>query len=263
MGMKPGLEGVAAAETKISLVDGERGRLIYRGHRAEDLARTRSPEEVAFLLWNGTLPDPDEREAVRRQWAGARVLPGYLKGLIAAIPREVQMTDVLRTAVSAMGDASFEGPPTPEQAIRIAALLPSIIAFRRHHLAGTEPPAPADQAPTRRLSTAAATAPTRAISDSPDIATPVSPQRVVPPPPPPVARPQPAPVAPRSGPSFFGRLVRAFGVLLLIALLAAAIAAAVLTLTDAGQDSDVGRLISDQIDQQIDNLRDFIERNLP
>lgn len=142
MDMKPGLEGVAAAETKISLVDGERGRLIYRGHRAEDLARTRSPEEVAFLLWNGTLPDPDEREAVRRQWAGARVLPGYLKGLIAAIPREVQMTDVLRTAVSAMGDASFEGPPTPEQAIRIAALLPSIIAFRRHHLAGTEPPAP-------------------------------------------------------------------------------------------------------------------------
>jgi len=133
----------------------------------------------------------------------------------------------------------------------------------RAGLAGTEPPAPADQAPTRRLSTAAATAPTRAISDSPDIATPVSPQRVVPPPPPPVARPQPAPVAPRSGPSFFGRLVRAFGVLLLIALLAAAIAAAVLTLTDAGQDSDVGRLISDQIDQQIDNLRDFIERNLP
>src|SRR5690606_31448707 len=119
-----------------------KGRLIYRGHRAEDSARTRSPEEVAFLLWNGTLPDPDEREAVRRQWAGARVLPGYLKGLIAAIPREVQMTDVLRTAVSAMGDASFEGPPTPEQAIRIAALLPSIIAFRRHHLAGTEPPAP-------------------------------------------------------------------------------------------------------------------------
>ena len=59
MGMKPGLEGVAAAETKISLVDGERGRLIYRGHRAEDLARTRSPEEVAFLLWNGTLPDPE------------------------------------------------------------------------------------------------------------------------------------------------------------------------------------------------------------
>jgi len=133
----------------------------------------------------------------------------------------------------------------------------------RAGLAGTEPPAPSDQAPTRALATAPATAPTRRISDSPDIATPVSPQRVVPPPPPPIARPQPAPAPARSGPSFFGRLVRAFGILILIALLAAAIAAGVLTLTDAGQDSDVGRLVSDQIDQQIDNLRGFIERNLP
>ena len=134
----------------------------------------------------------------------------------------------------------------------------------RAGLAGTEPPAPADQAPTRALATGPATAPTRAIADSPDIATPVAPQRVVPPPPQPVARPRPAPPPPRrSGPSFFGRALRALGVLLLIALLAAAIAAAVLTLTDAGQDSDVGRLISDQIDQQIDNLRDFINRNLP
>jgi citrate synthase len=140
LSVKPGLEGVVAAETKISHVDGERGRLIYRGHRAEDLARTRSLEEVAFLLWNGVLPDSGERETIRREWASARVLPGYLKDLIAAIPREVEMTDVIRTAVSALGSASFEGPPTREQAIRIAAVLPTIIAFRRHHLAGSEPP---------------------------------------------------------------------------------------------------------------------------
>jgi citrate synthase len=142
LSVKPGLEGVVAAETKISHVDGERGRLIYRGHRAEDLVRTRSLEEVAFLLWNGVLPDSGERETVLREWASARVLPESLKDLIAAIPREVEMTDVLRTAVSALGSASFEGPPTREQAIRVAAVLPSIIAFRRHHLAGSEPPEP-------------------------------------------------------------------------------------------------------------------------
>jgi len=142
MSVKPGLEGVVAAETGISLVDGERGRLIYRGHRAEDLIHTLSVEEVAYLLWNDRLPDSSEREAVRNAWAEARVLPESLKSLIAAIPREVEMTDVIRTAVSAMGDTSFGWPPTREQAIRIAAVLPSIIAFRRHHLAGTEPPEP-------------------------------------------------------------------------------------------------------------------------
>jgi serine/threonine-protein kinase len=130
----------------------------------------------------------------------------------------------------------------------------------RAGLAGSEPPAPTGEAPTRRL--APATAPTRPISDSPDIATPVSPAPIVTRPAP---RPAPPPIVtparPRR-PSFAGRLLRALGVLLLIAILAAAIAAAVLSLTNAGQDSEVGRLITDQIDQQIDTLREFIRQQL-
>ena len=86
-------------------------------------------------MWNGALPNPDKREAIRREWAKARVLPGYLRDLIATIPPQAEMTDVLRTAVSAMGSASFDGQPNEEQAVRIAAVLPSIIAFRRHRLA--------------------------------------------------------------------------------------------------------------------------------
>lgn len=103
MGVKPGLEGIVAAETEISLVDGEGGRLIYRGYRVEDLANNHIPEEVANLLWKGSLPDVSEREAIRHKWAKGRVLPGFLKDLIATIPREVEMTDVIRTAISALG----------------------------------------------------------------------------------------------------------------------------------------------------------------
>ena len=55
-----GLEGVSVGETEIALVDGENGRLIYRGHDAEELAHEATFEQVAYLLWNGKLPDDDE-----------------------------------------------------------------------------------------------------------------------------------------------------------------------------------------------------------
>ena len=52
-----GLQGVSLGETEIALVDGENGRLIYRGHDAERLAHESTFEATAFLLWNGRLPD--------------------------------------------------------------------------------------------------------------------------------------------------------------------------------------------------------------
>ena len=55
-----GLQGVSLGETEIALVDGENGRLIYRGHDAERLAHESSFEATAFLLWNGRLPDDAE-----------------------------------------------------------------------------------------------------------------------------------------------------------------------------------------------------------
>src|SRR3989449_9986975 len=71
----PGLEGVVAAETAVSEVDGANGRLIYRGgYLIEDLAKVASFEETAYLLWNGALPDKQQLETVRRQMAAARRL---------------------------------------------------------------------------------------------------------------------------------------------------------------------------------------------
>ncbi len=55
--------------------------------------------------------------------------------------------------------------------------------------------------------------------------------------------------------------MRVLGLLLLIGVLAAVIAAAVLLVTDAGQNTDISQFIEDQIDEQIQSLRDFIEQN--
>src|SRR3954462_4293682 len=45
-----GLEGVVAAETRLSDVDGEQGRLVIAGHAVENLAGQKSFEAVVALL---------------------------------------------------------------------------------------------------------------------------------------------------------------------------------------------------------------------
>src|SRR4029077_9056520 len=71
----PGLEGVVAAQTAVSEVDGANGRLIYRGgYLIEDLAPTVTYEEVAYLLWQGELPDKAQLNALRKQMSAARPL---------------------------------------------------------------------------------------------------------------------------------------------------------------------------------------------
>ena len=70
----PGLEGVVAARTEISLVDGGNGRLVYRGYVIADLAEDMSFEEVAHLLWYGRLPTRAELDALTLELAGSRTL---------------------------------------------------------------------------------------------------------------------------------------------------------------------------------------------
>src|SRR2546426_12394691 len=57
---KAGLEDVIAARSAICRLDGEAGRLYYRGHEIGDLARAGSFEDVTALLWFGELPSTAE-----------------------------------------------------------------------------------------------------------------------------------------------------------------------------------------------------------
>src|SRR5260221_7047669 len=100
----PGLEGVVAAQTAVSEVDGANGRLIYRGgYLIEDLAPAVTYEEVAYLLWNGELPDKAELDALRKQMASARILNKAARGALMSTDPATDPMDVLRTVVSAQG----------------------------------------------------------------------------------------------------------------------------------------------------------------
>ncbi len=68
-----GLDGVVVADTAMSEVDGEAGRLIVRGHAIEDLTATRGFEGVAALLWEGYADGGGDEGAVRAGLAAARV----------------------------------------------------------------------------------------------------------------------------------------------------------------------------------------------
>ncbi len=136
---KGGLEGIVAATTAISKVDGTAGRLIYRGYDIHDLARTTTFEEVAHLLWFGHLPNQQELSDLHARFVAERTIPDMVMSTIRSLPTKTEPMDVLRTAVSAWGALSISGKPTIEQAIAATARFPLFMAAFNRLRHGQEP----------------------------------------------------------------------------------------------------------------------------
>lgn len=131
-GSRRGLENVTVGETRLSRIDGARGRLVLAGHDATTLARGRSFEEVWYLLHTGTLPvDPS---FTRRIGAlRTRALDG---AALAAIARSGgSFMARLQAAIAATGAAFglvpwHERDPevVAEEALQLAAVMPVLVA---------------------------------------------------------------------------------------------------------------------------------------
>lgn len=134
-----GLKGVVCTETALSDIDGEKGRLIYRGYDARELAQAYSFEAVAHLLWYGHIPNEEQLLKLKEKFVSARELPQFLKTIINEIPEEFDMLSVIRTAVSAYPLQSYE-KPTVDDAIQLTSLIPAIIAYREAQLDEKEMP---------------------------------------------------------------------------------------------------------------------------
>jgi len=127
-----GLEGVVAAKTALSKVEGTAGRLIYHGYNIHDLARTLSFEEIAYLFWFGKLPNKIELVDLKVRLLEQRTLPAVVLEVLRALPPTTAPMDALRTAVSAWGAAAIQGQPDIEQAIALTARFPLFLAaFQR------------------------------------------------------------------------------------------------------------------------------------
>jgi citrate synthase len=145
-----GLAGVIAADTHLSRVDGEQGKLIYRGYRIRDLGANASFEEVVYLLWYGDLPTLSELEAFEQELAARRELPAAIVEAMQTYPREAHPMAVLRTVVSHLGlldpdaDASDE-ESARDKAMRLTAVLPTIVAAWERIRNGQQPLNPREE----------------------------------------------------------------------------------------------------------------------
>jgi len=135
----PGLEGIVASQTAISMVDGANGRLVYQGYVIADLAEEMSFEEVAFLLWEGRLPTRSELEALSLELAANRSLTQAANITLDALPNDTDPMDVLRSVVSVQGVKHRLAKPTIPLAIHAAASFPTILAMFYRKQLGLEP----------------------------------------------------------------------------------------------------------------------------
>jgi len=124
--MADGLEGVVAAATRLSDVDGERGRLTIAGHAVEELAPNAAFEEVVYLLLNGRLPREDEHRRFSADLADRRALPSATLGAVRdAAAAGARPMDALRMAVATLGLGRAEDPV--DDALTAIAATPAIV----------------------------------------------------------------------------------------------------------------------------------------
>ena len=142
-----GLEGVVAAETRLSSVDGEAGELIIAGFPVEELASRASFEETVYLLWHNALPDSEQLESFREALAARRTLPAATLDLLrAAASQEAPTMDALRMAAGTVsldvhqGEVAVDG--SYAEALALVARLPTIVAAYWRLLSGEEPVTP-------------------------------------------------------------------------------------------------------------------------
>jgi citrate synthase len=141
---KAGLEDVVATRSAICRVDGEQGRLFFRGYEIGDLARGATFEDVTYLLWFGELPDAAEAAEHRRRLAATRGLPKEIRTLLEGLPRDTHPLDALRTAVSLAAaydpDTRASDPDANvRKAYRLMNLVPETVAAWQRIRTGRAP----------------------------------------------------------------------------------------------------------------------------
>ncbi|HSD71108.1 MAG TPA: 2-methylcitrate synthase [Woeseiaceae bacterium] len=134
-----GLAGVSAGETRLCTVGKEGAGLTYRGYDIYDLADRATFEEVAYLLLYGKLPNARELAAYIIRLKSMRGLPEQLKQVLEVIPGDTHPMDVLRSAVSLLGNFEPEGDFSNQGRVadRLLACLPSMLLYwHRFHTDG-------------------------------------------------------------------------------------------------------------------------------
>ncbi|MEM7130372.1 MAG: citrate synthase/methylcitrate synthase [Chloroflexota bacterium] len=129
-GFVPGLEGIIAAQTQLSAIDGKKGQLVISGYPLEEIASQATFEELIYLLWYHHLPTTKELNDFARQLTQWRTLPDATLSLLSYAAKEKKtVMDALRMAV---GTLDLELATEPNDRLRLAcaiqARMPMVVA---------------------------------------------------------------------------------------------------------------------------------------
>jgi citrate synthase len=139
-----GLQNVVVGQTRLSLVNGAEGKLIYVGYKIEDLAEHACFEEVIYLLWHGELPNRQQLNEIRQALYAEMHLPAAVMETLCAFPKDATPMAVLRTTVSmlALYDPKADDNSLEEnrrKALQLTAKVPVIVAAWERARNGKEP----------------------------------------------------------------------------------------------------------------------------
>jgi citrate synthase len=142
-----GLADVVAASTSISDIDGQEGRLFYRGYDIHDIAGRVSFEECVHLLQRGSLPTQAELDDLSDGLVAGRDLGDTVDALLPHVSRSGTPMEALRTLISALAVDDPDGNETsPEanrrKATRLVAQTPVLVARYEATRSGRELAAP-------------------------------------------------------------------------------------------------------------------------
>lgn len=129
-----GLEGVVAAETAISDIDGQKGVLFYVGYDIHDLAEHATFEETIYLLHHLELPKEQELQEFKEQLGREREPNGFVMDLMPSLAANEKPMSMLRSTVSASTAKDPDGDDMSEEAnyrkaIRLCAVIPTLVAY--------------------------------------------------------------------------------------------------------------------------------------
>jgi 2-methylcitrate synthase len=126
-----GLRGQSAGQTALCTVGKSGSGLTYCGYDVADLAENATFEEVAYLLFNGELPNQVELSSYKDTLASMRDLPQALKEVLKQIPKEAHPMDVMRTGCSFLGNIEPEVDFSEQNKAsnRLLAAFPAIMCY--------------------------------------------------------------------------------------------------------------------------------------
>jgi citrate synthase len=138
-----GLRNIPIADTKISMIDGEKGKLIYRGFDVLDLTKNSNFEECCFLLLHDHLPNQTEFAEFVSKLKDARKIPEQMQKNMRNWRKNAHPMDVLQAFVAALAgyydEQGSEKEVSQQRAINLIAKVPTIIASWDRVRNGKEP----------------------------------------------------------------------------------------------------------------------------